>query len=236
MLLCLCNAAALFPKGSDRILVQQTGGYYKRLLALADLTGLHERPNFDLLIHVHFQASSKGLPLPAFADAAAAAGAMLPPPGMLALEDKPPPGGLEPPTPAVALAPAVAAPAPAALVPAPTAAFALAPIRIVGATVWFDNFTHASGKRRALCVCHRCSADDGRCEKDVSLLITTISMNGPLRTSSLGTSSVSIVSATGLSITSASQTAEPSLKPTEKRRWADRCVNGVAVSVIVVAS
>lgn len=151
----------ILAKGLDGIRARQCDGYYKCLLALEDLAGLHEKGDFPRYANKHFLAIAAGL-LPPVLPAGEAA---------LALEDGRVGDEVEAPA-ALCDQPAVAA-VPEDWLAGADAAHAVPTFAIPavvmkdGLKVHFDNCTHSSGKRRALCVC-RCTGLHGpRCEKDV---------------------------------------------------------------------
>ena len=150
LMLCLMFAAQIFHKGCGEIRMRQCDGYYKCRLRLTTLRDFHSHPQFLRFRNVHFEALANGKALPPLPEDAA-----LPPPHeVLAIE-----GGLVDDVPAGELVPAAMLPA--------AGVFHIPPIKFEGATVVFDNCTHISGKRRAICVCAECDDTGGRCERSV---------------------------------------------------------------------
>jgi hypothetical protein len=138
-------------KGSPHILMGKPDGYYRCLLVLDDLRAFHNIRGFERFKHTDFMALSKGLEPPEIDVGMLALEGV---PGLLAIEDGDDDAGDPPDELLVGVSSEHA-----------VASFAIPAMRFEnGITIVFDNFTHSSGLRRALCVCRDVDRH-GRCEK-----------------------------------------------------------------------
>ena len=150
MLLCLNCADVIFGRGLDSIKLKQCEGYYKCLLKLGDLRHFNTAENFDKFTNAHFEALALGKELPVVGAAVAPLPAAECPAPEAVVDDEYSAADIEP--------------VPVGMA-GEAATFGIPRIRTELCTVIFDNFSHSSGRRRALCECKHHTEGPTRCEK-----------------------------------------------------------------------